>query len=145
MRTLDASRIRLALAAAATFQFGFYEMYFSLVGGSRLMLYSTQRISRLRLGTLATAKLFQDDLKLMLAALAAALVSQLELAVVAQDSSPRSGSARTIHPIPWFEIGARAVAQYSGDGLAMFATERGAVRLRCAFQRLEGEVTTQGL
>ena len=34
--------------------------------------------------------------------------------------------------------------QYQGDGLSVTATPDG-VRLRCAFQRLEGEVTSDGL
>src|SRR6202040_2795222 len=62
-----------------------------------------------------------------------------------QDFSPRTGSAQTNQPIPWSEIGARTTAQYCGEGLAVFAAETGAVQLRCAFQRLEGEVTRQGL
>jgi hypothetical protein len=45
--------------------------------------------------------------------------------------------------IPWSEIGARAGAEYKGDGLAVARTQSGA-RLRCAFQRLEGEATTEG-
>ncbi len=46
--------------------------------------------------------------------------------------------------IPWTEIGARAGAGYEGDGLAVLATEEGAL-LRCMFQRLEGDATAQGL
>jgi len=41
-------------------------------------------------------------------------------------------------------MGAKATAQYSGDGLAVNATTDGA-RLDCVFQKLEGEVTPQGL
>lgn len=46
--------------------------------------------------------------------------------------------------IPWSELGAKATAQYSGDGLEVTTTEGGAL-LRCAFQKLEGEATHQGL
>jgi hypothetical protein len=38
-----------------------------------------------------------------------------------------------------------ASPKYSGDALAVFVSENSTVRLRCAFQRLEGEVTSQGL
>ena len=47
-------------------------------------------------------------------------------------------------PIPFSEIGARATADYQGDGLAVRPTAEGA-RLRCVFQRLEGEATHEGL
>src|SRR5205085_7790002 len=46
--------------------------------------------------------------------------------------------------IPWSQIGAKAGADYKGDGLAVIATTEGA-RLRCAFQKLEGEATPEGL
>src|SRR5262245_58364507 len=46
--------------------------------------------------------------------------------------------------IPWLEIGAEAGAKYHGDGLTVTPTLQGA-RLRCAFQRLEGEATPHGL
>ena len=48
-------------------------------------------------------------------------------------------------PIPWSELGATATAQYSGDGLSIATTPEGVVRLRCTFQKLEGEVTPEGL
>jgi hypothetical protein len=47
-------------------------------------------------------------------------------------------------PIPWNEIGAKAGADYSGDGLRIWAEGEGA-RLRCVFQRMEGEATPEGL
>jgi hypothetical protein len=47
-------------------------------------------------------------------------------------------------PIPMDQIGAVACKQYQGDGLSMTATAKGA-RLRCVFQKLEGEATPQGL
>ena len=46
--------------------------------------------------------------------------------------------------IPWSQIGAKAGADYQGDGLAVTPTESGA-RLHCVFQRLDGEATPQGL
>ncbi len=46
--------------------------------------------------------------------------------------------------IPWDQIGAKAGADYQGDGLAVTPSERGA-RLHCVFQRLDGEATTEGL
>jgi hypothetical protein len=46
--------------------------------------------------------------------------------------------------IPWSQIGAKAGAGYQGDGLAVSPTTGGA-RLRCVFQRLEGEATREGL
>src|SRR5215831_10100653 len=45
---------------------------------------------------------------------------------------------------PWPQIGAKAGADYQGDGLAVTTTAHGA-RLRCVFQRLEGEATREGL
>ena len=51
----------------------------------------------------------------------------------------------TSTPIAWGELGAKATAQYSGDGLAIAATPAGTVALRCAFQKLEGELTREGL
>jgi hypothetical protein len=56
----------------------------------------------------------------------------------------RPDLAQSQPPIPWNELGAKATAQYSGDGLAVNATADGA-RLRCTFQKLEGEVTPKGL
>src|SRR5688572_10239095 len=47
-------------------------------------------------------------------------------------------------PIPWNQLGSQATAQYSGDGLGVIATPRGA-QLRCVLQKLEGEVTAEGL
>src|ERR1039457_6793506 len=46
--------------------------------------------------------------------------------------------------IPWNEIGAKAGADYQGDGLAVTPTGSGA-RLHCVFQRLDGEATPEGL
>jgi hypothetical protein len=46
--------------------------------------------------------------------------------------------------IPWNQIGAKAGANYQGDGLAVTPTGSGA-RLHCIFQRLDGEATPEGL
>ena len=57
-----------------------------------------------------------------------------------------AGLAATNTPaaIPWNQIGAKAGANYQGDGLAVTSTESGA-RLHCVFQRLDGEATPEGL
>ena len=47
-------------------------------------------------------------------------------------------------PIPMDQIGAVAGKQYHGDGLSVTATPEGA-RLRCVFQKLEGQATPEGL
>jgi hypothetical protein len=54
--------------------------------------------------------------------------------------APRSDAPR----LAWSQIGAKAGADYQGDGLAVSPTAEGA-RLRCVFQRLEGEATRKGL
>ena len=58
--------------------------------------------------------------------------------------APETAPAKTAGAIPWSQIGAKAGADYQGDGLAVTPTEHGA-RLRCVFQRLEGEATREGL
>jgi hypothetical protein len=57
-------------------------------------------------------------------------------------NAPRAETAQTNQPIPWSEIGAKVTAQYSGDGLAVTATPDGA-RLKCSFQKLEGQITPE--
>ena len=47
-------------------------------------------------------------------------------------------------PIAWDDVGRKATLDYSGDGLSVF-TAGGAVRMRCNFQKLEGEATAGGL
>ncbi len=47
-------------------------------------------------------------------------------------------------PIPFDQLGAAAEKQYQGDGLAVSATDFGA-SLRCVFQKIEGQVTREGL
>src|ERR1017187_7963908 len=46
--------------------------------------------------------------------------------------------------IPWNQIGAKAGADYQGDGLTVTPDGEGA-RLHCVFQRLDGEATPEGL
>ena len=74
------------------------------------------------------------------ACLVASLVwlAALPPTVPAQSSSPASA------PIPLAELGAKAGAQYHGNGLSVTPTPEGA-RLRCVFQKLEGQVTREGL
>jgi hypothetical protein len=73
---------------------------------------------------------------LSLLPLTAALLLANEFVVSSFASSPP--------PIPLNQLGAVAGKQYQGDGLSVRATATGA-ELRCAFQRLEGEVTAKGL
>jgi len=54
------------------------------------------------------------------------------------------GRTNQTQTIPWDQIGAKAGADYQGDGLAVTPTSVGA-RLHCIFQRLDGEATTGGL
>ena len=55
-----------------------------------------------------------------------------------------SAAAPATTAIPWSDLGAKAGADYQGDALAVIPSAEGA-RLRCAFQRLEGEATREGL
>src|SRR5207245_11617204 len=57
---------------------------------------------------------------------------------------PGSGRIPQASPFPWSDIGEKAGTYYHGDGLSVTVAGNG-VGLRCAFQRLEGEVTTEGL
>ena len=58
----------------------------------------------------------------------------------------RRSDALTLYapPFPWSQLGAKAGADYQGDGLTVSPTADGA-RLRCVFQRLEAEATREGL
>jgi hypothetical protein len=62
------------------------------------------------------------------------------------EAAPAADKAGTNAPvaIPWNEIGAKASADYTGDGLAVTPTQFGA-RLHCVFQQLDGEATCEGL
>jgi hypothetical protein len=58
--------------------------------------------------------------------------------------TPGPGDKALQNAIPWKEVGAAAGAQYSGKGLRVTPTEQGA-QLHCAFQRLDGLATHEGL
>jgi hypothetical protein len=68
------------------------------------------------------------------------------LVLLAMRVTQAAGLAATNTPtaIPWNQIGAKAGANYQGDGLAVTPTGFG-VRLHCVFQRLDGEATPEGL
>src|SRR6266568_4648410 len=71
--------------------------------------------------------------------------NKFQLAGASEGAADRNVRAPlTNHAIPWSQIGAKAAADYQGDGLAISPTAEGA-RLRCVFQRLEGEATREGL
>src|SRR3989454_418189 len=74
-------------------------------------------------------------------AVALGIGSSFSLAAAAEASAD---TTETSQAIPWSQIGAKASADYKGDGLAVSPTAEGA-RLRCVFQRLEGEATHEGL
>ncbi len=74
----------------------------------------------------------------------AAHVIQDAVDAAAPEDSADPSPAKTSQAIPWSQIGANAGADYQGDGLAVTPTTGGA-RLRCVFQRLEGEATREGL
>jgi hypothetical protein len=61
-----------------------------------------------------------------------------------QECLPHSSPSPNHSAIPWSEIGAKAGADYHGNGLSVRADTHGA-RLRCDFQKLKGEVTSEGL
>jgi hypothetical protein len=63
---------------------------------------------------------------------------------VAADACRPRPVCRPSAAVPLAELGARAGQYYAGAGLAVQTTEDGA-RLTCLFQRLEGEVTKEGL
>jgi hypothetical protein len=66
------------------------------------------------------------------------------LRAVPAEAQPPLDAANKSAPIPKDQLGAVAGKQYQGDGLSVAATPDGA-RLRCAFQRLAGQVTSEGL
>jgi hypothetical protein len=87
-------------------------------------------------------------ISLSLAFAAAALFAAGPFAYANQPSLPGPATTpptATNQPIAWADLGTQATAQYSGDGLSVFTAADGAVRLRCAFQKLEGEATAEGL
>src|SRR5262245_46531877 len=62
----------------------------------------------------------------------------------ADAAGPPLPPVQTGGSIPWSQIGAKAGTDYKGDGLIVTTTEMGA-RLHCAFQRLDGDATREGL
>src|SRR5438093_1104077 len=87
-----------------------------------------------------TDRLFQARL---LCATALGIGSSFSLAAAAEAAAD-TVPAKTSATIPWSQISAKAGADYQGDGLGVMPTADGA-RLRCVFQRLEGEATREGL
>src|SRR5437879_1813398 len=65
-------------------------------------------------------------------------------ATAASTPIPGPGASASRKAIPWNQVGAAAGAQHSGEGLRITASEHGA-RVHCAFQRLDGEATRDGL
>jgi hypothetical protein len=74
------------------------------------------------------------------------ITALMTMAFTAQAAgAPTNSSAgHTAAPIPFDQIGAMASKQYSGDGLAVVSSPGGAW-LRCVFQRLNAQATTEGL
>jgi len=73
----------------------------------------------------------------------------LLLALTGAGPAPLFAATETLNgptnaSIPWDQIGAKAGADYHGDGLRVTAQD-GSVKLNCVFQRLEGEATPEGL
>ena len=62
----------------------------------------------------------------------------------ADAAGPPTPPAEPGASIPWSQLGAKAGADYKGDGLTVTSTEMGA-RLHCAFQRIDGDATREGL
>src|SRR5436309_13686399 len=79
----------------------------------------------------------------MFCAVALGIGLSFSLAAAAEDSADLA-TAKISAAIPGSQIGAKAGADYQGDGLAVSPTAEGA-RLRCIFQRLEGQATREGL
>src|SRR5437773_4112738 len=72
-------------------------------------------------------------------AVALGIDSSFCLAAAAADSADTAETS-----IPWSQLGAKAGTDHQGDGLAVIPIADGA-RLRCVFQRLEGQATREGL
>ena len=83
-------------------------------------------------------------MKLNLLPLCAVLMLAASFSNAAVPGTDAGHPAAKSAPIPMEQIGAVAGKQYQGDGLSVTATPEGA-RLRCAFQKLEGQATREGL
>jgi hypothetical protein len=78
-------------------------------------------------------------------ALLCAVGLQLVMATAGRATdAPKAQKTPTKDAIRWDQIGAKAGADYQGEGLSVAATQAGA-RLRCVFQRMDGEATGEGL
>jgi hypothetical protein len=73
-----------------------------------------------------------------------ALLTLAGLLTVRMTQAAGLAATNTPAAIPWNEIGAKAGANYQGDGLAVTPTGSGE-SLHCVFQRLDGEATPEGL
>ncbi len=72
------------------------------------------------------------------------LVASAKWLAVMTTASQAVSAGQSAAPIPSSDLGANVGAQYQGDGLSVVPTPEGA-RLRCVFQKLEGQVTREGL
>jgi hypothetical protein len=84
---------------------------------------------------------FITSLLLLVLAVPAGKAETINITVPVTKEQPAIPSGESI---PLSELGTRAGKNYSGEALSVTATEAGA-RLRTDFQRLQGEVTEQGL
>jgi len=82
--------------------------------------------------------------KLLLLLVALPAVAHAQSNFTTNNGTIKPALAPKTAAIPFDQIGAVAGKQYSGDGLAVTASPDGA-RLRCAFQRLNADATTEGL
>ncbi len=89
-----------------------------------------------------------NPVRLTLVSLFALLCTSAATAAASAANLPANAAAAApdtpAQAIPWDQIGAKAGADYQGDGLRVAPTAQGA-RLHCVFQRLDGEATRQGL
>ena len=82
---------------------------------------------------------------LVLAGMALALVPQSGRSGT-EGETAHTSLARASATTVWSQIGARSGAEYKGDGLTVIPVpQSGSARLRCVFQRLEGDATGEGL
>ncbi len=77
--------------------------------------------------------------------LAAAIGLAILAAQLARGAAAAAAGTQAAQAGAWADLGARATAQYAGDGLSVTKSPSGAVWLRCIFQKLEGEATAEGL
>ncbi len=77
--------------------------------------------------------------------LVAALILVCPVTVVIAGAEAILPEPETTKPIPWSEVGAKAGAQYQGDGLGVTAISQDEAALRCVFQKLEGKAARDGL